>query len=162
MKPVTITIIKYTGILLLWVLILWWVTYYSPINIPEFIPYTPIKLYGLLFWGFTLTILIMAQKEFLVKNPVLNIANLTFLGATMCFVSEVIFQFIISFMGTSNKLYYFIRGTITMTIFWTILSFFVAFQLKTKRTGRLVLFICVFLAIFKVLTLLFPAILKSN
>lgn len=161
MKPATILIIKYSGILLVWVLILWWITFYSPISIPEFIPYTPIKLYGLLFFGFTLTILILAQKEFLAKIATLNVAKLTLLGAVICFINEVVFQLILSFTEVSDKLYYFIKGTIMTTVLWTALSFFVAFQLKTKRTGRLILFILIFAAIFKVLTMIFPAIGKS-
>jgi hypothetical protein len=161
MKPFSITIVKYSGILLLWVLILWWGTFFSPLNIPEFIPHTPIKVYGLLFFGFTLTILILAQKEFLTKNTTLNVVNLTLLGAAICFINEVVFQFIISFTETSDKLYYFIRGTVTTTILWTVLSFFTAFQLKTRRTGQLILFILVFIVLFKVLTMAFPAFFKS-
>jgi len=160
MKPITIIIIKYSAILLLWVLILWWVTFFSPIDIPEFIPHTPIKLYGLLFFGFTLTILILAQKEFLAKNTMLNVVNLTLLGAAICFINEAIFQLILSFTEVSNKLYYIIKGTITTTILWTVLSFFVAFQLKTKRTGRLVLFIVALIILFKILTIAFPTLIK--
>lgn len=161
MKPATIIVIKYSGILLAWVVILWWVTFFSPINIPEFIPYTPINLYGLLFFGFTLTILIMAQNEFLRIDTTLNVVNLTVLGAAICFVMEVIFQFILSFTDEYDKLYFFIHRTTTMTIFCAVLSFFIAFQLKTKRTGRLILFIVIFLIIFKGLSMIFPAIIKS-
>jgi len=161
MKPFTIIIIKYAGILLLWVFILWWITIYSSFNIPEFIPYTPVKLYGFLFFGFTLTILIIAQKECLEKKATLSIVNLTLFGVIIGFLVELIFQFILSFTEVSDKFLFFVKGTITMTVFFTVLSFFVAFQLKTKRTGRLILFICLFLALFKVITMVFPVITKS-
>lgn len=161
MKPIANIVIKYIGILLLWVLILWWVTFYSPIKIPEFIPFTRVKLYGFLFSGFTLTILIMAQKEILRKDTELNVVNLTLLGTGICFINELIFQFVLSFTNEYDKLYLFIKGTVTTTVFFSVLSFFVAFQLKTKRTGQLLFLIFVLIGLFNLLAMIFPAMVKS-
>jgi hypothetical protein len=161
MNPLIIIVIKYSGILLIWTCILWWVTVLSPIDVLEYIPHTPIKLYGLLFFGFTLTILIIAQKEILEKNPTFKVVALTLLGALVCFIREVIFQFILSSTEKSDQLFLFVKRTTMMTAFDIILSFFVAFQLKTKRTGRLVLIIFIFIFAFKLLTIVFPTFFKS-
>src|SRR5580692_4748566 len=161
MKPVTIIIIKYSGILLAWFLIAWWAVFFSPFNIPEYIPYTPIKVYGLFLCGFILTVLIFSGKELLRRESTLGIVNLTLIGTAICFLNEVVFQFILSFTLTADRLSLFIEGVITTTIFCAFLSFFVAFQLKTKRTGRLVLFIVALIILFKILTIAFPTLIKS-
>ena len=145
----------------MWLLILWWVMFFSPFGIPELIPYTPIKTYGLFFTGMILTILIFAEKKILRNNPQSNIINLTLSGTVICFIMEVIFQVILSFTESSDKLYYFIKGVTTTTILCAFLSFFIAFQLKTRRTKRLLLLIGIFVALFKILTLAFPSFMKS-
>ena len=160
MKPVAIIIAKYSGILFVWLLLLWWALFFSPIDVPEYIPYTPVGIYGLLIVTFTLTILIFAQKEALRKMPALNVGRLVLIGTAICFIKDVFFQFILTFTETSDKLHYFIKGTISTTIFGAAFSFFVAFQLKTKKTNRLVLIIIGCLILFKVLTMIFPGILK--
>jgi len=101
--------------------------------------------------------LILSQKELLKKTPTLSVVNLTLLGTTICFINEVIFHFILSFTDEVSRLFYFVEGVTTTTTLCAVLSFFVAFQLKTKRTGKLVLFIAVFLILFKGLTLVFPS-----
>jgi len=156
MKPASITVLKYSGILLICVLTLWWTIFYSPFNIPEYVPYIPVKVYGLFFSGMVLTILIFAQKELIRNNQQFNTSSLTLYGAFICFIMEIIFQVILSFTNSSDKLYYFIRGVATSLALFSTLSFFVAFQLKTKNTKRLLLFIVIFLALFKGLTIVFP------
>jgi hypothetical protein len=154
-------ILKYSGILLALFLITWWLVYFSTFNIPEFIPYTPIKVYGLFLSGYILTILILSQKEVLKKIKYLTVFNLTLIGASICFINELIFQFILSFTETSDKIYYFLKGVTLTTLLCAIFSFFVAYQLKTKRTSRLILFIILFFAFFKVLSILFPILVTS-
>jgi hypothetical protein len=161
MKPVAIIIAKYSGILFIWLLLLWLALFYSPIDIPESIPYTHIKIYGLLIVAFTLTIIIFAEKETLRKMPVLNVGRLVLIGTAICFIKDVLFQFVLSFTETSDKLHYFIIGTISSTIFGAVFSFFVAFQLKTKKTNSLVLIIIGCLIMFRVLTMIFPGIVTS-
>jgi len=131
--------------------------FYSSLNIPEVIPFTQIRVYGLGLGGCILTVLILSQKELLKKTPTLSVVNLTLLGTTICFINEVIFHFILSFTDEVSRLFYFVEGVTTTTTLCAVLSFFVAFQLKTKRTGKLVLFIAVFLILFKGLTLVFPS-----
>lgn len=161
MKPVAIIIIKYSGILLIWILILWWAIFFSPFNIPELIPHTPIKTYGLFFGTMILTTLIFAEKELLRNNAKLNIVTLTLIGTAICFTTEVIFQAILSSTDLSNKLYHYVKGVTSTTMLCVFFPFFIAFQLKTKRTGLLLLFIVIFLILFKLLTLAFPIVPKS-
>jgi hypothetical protein len=157
MKPATIIITKYSIILFIWVLLLWWALFLSPLDVPEYIPYTPIKIYGLTFTAFILTILILSHKEALRKIPSLSIARLVLIGTSICFIMELLFQFTQSFTLTSDKLRYFISGVTITTIYGAILSFLIAFQLKTKRTNLLLLFIVIIFLLFKVLTKVFPS-----
>jgi hypothetical protein len=157
MKPATIIITKYSVILFIWVLLLWWALFLSPFDVPEYIPYTPIKIYGLAFTAFILTILILSHKEALRKIPGLSISGLIFIGTAICFIMELLFQFTQSFTLTSDKLRYFVSGVKITTIYGAILSFLIAFQLKTKRTNLLLLFIVIIFLLFKVLTMVFPS-----
>jgi hypothetical protein len=157
MKPTTIIITKYSAILFIWVLLLWWALFLSPFDVPEYIPHTPIKIYGLAFTAFILTILILSHKEALRKIPSLSIARLVLIGTAICFIMELLFQFTQSFTLSSDKLRYFISGVTFTTIFGAILSFLIAFQLKTKRTNLLLLFIVIFFLLFKALTIVFPS-----
>jgi len=94
--------------------------------------------------------------------PALNIGRLVLVGTAICFIKDVFFQFVLSFTENSDKVRHFIEGTISTTIFGTALSFFVAFQLKTKKTNLLVLIIVGFLITFKVLTMIFPGMVKAS
>jgi hypothetical protein len=162
MKPISVIIIKYTSILLLTSVIIWWVCFYSSFNIPIYIPHIPLKIYGLCLTVLVFTTLILAQKESLKENQTLTITGLTLVGTVIAFISQVIFQFIISFTNEYDKLYYFIKGTISITILYAVFSFFVAFQLKTKRTGMLIFYILIFFVVFKILTLLIPSTLAAD
>jgi len=158
MKPIAIIVAKYSVLLFVWLLLLWWALFYSPIDVPEYIPHTPIKIFGFAFCAFTLTILILSQKEALRKLPDLKIVHLTLTGAAICFFMDVCFQLVLSFTFTSDKLRHFISAVGVSTILGAVLSFFVAFQLKTKKTGLLILFIIAGLALFKILMIVFPSI----
>jgi hypothetical protein len=148
MKPLITIVFKYAGILLLSFVALWYILFSSPLNIPKFIPHTPINIHGFLLITFTITILVLAQKEILRAYPQLNIAKLTSSGAAICFLSELFFHLFLGFIATSDRFYHFISEVTSMTIFCGIISFFVAFQLKTKRTKRFILFVSLFFLAF--------------
>jgi hypothetical protein len=158
MKPIAIIVAKYSVVLFIWLLLLWWALFYSPIDVPEYIPHTPIKVFGLAFFAFTLTILILSQKEALRKVPALSMVKLVFIGTAICFFREVLFQIVLSFTFKSDKFYHFVTALVASTILCAVLSFFVAFQLKTKKTGLLVLFIILALVLFRVLMAIFPSL----
>ena len=156
----TASIFKYGFFLLLALFAHFWIFYYSSWNLPEVIPGTPIKISGLLLVGVILTILILAEKNFLKKHPDQTIFNLTILGSAICFFAEFIFQsFRQAFIMAdtfSDRLYFFLLGTIGISIFGAAFSFLIAFQLKTKRTGQLVLLIIGLCVIVNIVKYLFP------
>lgn len=158
MKPIATIVAKYSVLLFVWLLLLWWALFYSPVDVPEYIPHAPIKVFGLGFCAFTLTILILSLKEALRKLPDLKILQLTLMGTAICFFMDVYFQLVVSFTFTSDKLRHFISAVGVSTILGAMLSFFVAFQLKTKKTGLLILFIIAGLALVNVLMRIFPSI----
>jgi hypothetical protein len=157
-----IIIIKFSSIFLIALLVEWWLMHYSPLNLPENIPNTPIRISGLLLMGIILTVLIATQKKILKLNPSTSILKLTLISSLICFISEAIFQllrqFIIYADNISDRIYYFALGTIGMTIFAAIFSFFVAFQIKTKKTGQLILMIIAFIFIINVFYYFFPSL----
>jgi hypothetical protein len=159
MKFVT-TIAKYSVPLLI-IMVAWnWLCFYSDFNVPEFLPYTPIKLYGLVFVVFTIAVLIIGEKALLKLEPNIGLWNLTILGLAICLSAEVEFQIFLSFTYDSDKIYHFIHAIIVTSFYDAAISFFVAFQLKTRRTKMLLLYIVTVLITFRGLLYLFPAIIK--
>jgi hypothetical protein len=155
MKPLITLIAKYTILLLTILLIQWWLLFFSPFNIPEYIPYTPIRVNGLFLGLFTIAILIIAQKEALQKDTTLSVAQLTIIGAVICLIGTILFQFIRSFTIEIDKLYIFVSGVVWVTLFFSIISFFIAFQLKTHRTKMLLLYIGIFIIVMNLIIKLF-------
>jgi hypothetical protein len=153
-------IFKYSFILSIGLLFEWWLIWYSPLTIPELIPMTPIKIDGLLLGGLLLTVLIFAQKRFLQANPDTTILKLTIYGTSICFFAEFIFQglrqFFISADTLNERIHYFFLGTIAVSIFGAVLSFLISFQLKTKKTGQLILLIITFIIAFNIFKHFFP------
>jgi hypothetical protein len=157
----TLIILKYSLLLLAAHLVLSWVFQFSHWNVPQNIPYTPIKINGLLIVGFTVAVLNFSQKEIIKADPEIQILKLTLLGLGICLIADVIFQFILSFTNEVDKLYYFFHAIVVLAIFNSALSFFVAFQLKTKQTKQLLLFIAAFIIAFRIVLYLFPNIMKA-
>ncbi|RPD39496.1 hypothetical protein EG028_20475 [Chitinophaga barathri] len=142
-------ILKYSLILLAGFLLHWWIFNFSSLSIPENIPATPIKVYGLSKLAWIITILIFFQKGLLKAKPERGILTLTLLGTYVYFIADVIFKvFMISIVmsaeTTGEDIYFYLYNSIVMILFATILSFFVAFQLKTKRTLLLSVLIVAF------------------
>ncbi|HVW98556.1 MAG TPA: hypothetical protein VHA56_21495 [Mucilaginibacter sp.] len=152
MKSIVIVVAKYSAILLIWILLLWWTIEWSPLlDLPEYIPHTPVKIYGLCFIAFMITIIIFSLKEALRKNPALNIMQLILTGTAICFFMELPFQTVLSFTYNNDKLFHFFAGTLTTTLAGAVISFFVAFQLKKRRTDLLIIFILVFVLLVNLL-----------
>lgn len=151
--------IKYSILLLAGFLVSWWLLFHSPFVIPDYIPGTPIKIDGLIIISLLISILIFGQKEFLKSQPELKIFKLTLLGTLICFSSEIVFQLIrqLTFDGylPTERIMYFARGVFGVSLFATALSFLVAFQLKTKKTNKLVLMIIGFIVLVNLIQYLF-------
>ena len=157
----SVTILKYSFLLLLAHLALSWVFQFSDWNVPQTMPYTPIKINGLLITAFTLLILRFSLKEIINAFPEFKILKLTLLGLLICSIATIVFQIILSFTNEVDKLYYFLRGVAVNVIFGGVFAFFVAFQLKTKRTNQLIMFIVGFMIAFRIVLYFFPVVAKN-
>lgn len=152
-------IIKYIVVLFIGLFIEWWLLYLAPLNLSQYNLKRPLNLEGLILMIPFLAVLIKAQKDLLRINPDTGIAHLTVLGIAICFISELMLQAIRQFTLTDNRLYYFIYSTLTVTALTSIISFFVAFQLKTKKTFILIIMVFVFAIIWALLKPYLRAIL---
>jgi hypothetical protein len=144
-----------TGILFLLLLAEWWLLYLSPFNIPEHIPNTQIHIGGLLLVITIIFLLIIQMKSLLTSTPAASILKLTLIGTLTVFIAEVFFQFIRQLSLDSDiqtHIYYFLLGTFGVSLFSAVIAALIAFQLKTKRTNLLLLFIVIILAGFYVVT----------
>lgn len=140
-----IYILKYSGFLLLGLLVEYWIVWHSPLNISQNIPRTTIKTEGLLLFVLFLSIIITVLNTFFKSHPNTSLLKLGTLGTVICFISLSIFhavrQIFINADTLNDSVYYFLLGTIGVSTFGAILSFLVAFQIRTKKTGQLILLI---------------------
>jgi hypothetical protein len=157
MKGVVHIIITFSTILLILLLTQFWFLDYSGLNIPENIPYTLIKTGGFFLICSLLTILIIAEKLILKTEQVQSIAKLTLAGTLITFAAEVAFQGIRQFTLEYDKLYHFLWGVVGLSFFGAVFSFFIAFQLKTKKTTHLIMYILIFIVISNIIIRVFPS-----
>jgi len=144
-------LIKYTGLLLLGFLLEWWLRIYSGFNIPKYIPGTPFNVSGLYLITLLLVILIIFNKKLLKISSTFSIIKHTLLSSLIIFLSEFFFQLLRSSTfedyTLQERFREFLLGLVGMTIFASFISFFIAFQIKTKRTKILLIFIAIFLGL---------------
>jgi hypothetical protein len=166
------SVLKYSAILLIGLLIEWWLVTFSPINLPERLYVNlpgsdstnspSVKVDGLLLVALILAVLITTLRRFLRANPNATIFKLTLIGTTICFLAEAIFQAIrqpfLNAEGVNEHLHYFLLGVIAITIFGAAFSFLIAFQLKTKKTGKLVGMIIGFVILVNIVKYFFPSL----
>jgi cytochrome bd-type quinol oxidase subunit 2 len=159
-------ILKYTALLLAGHLFNYWLLYYSPLNLPERIPHTPINIGGLFLIVLVITILIFFQKTVLKLDNQKTVLQLTVLGALVCFLSELLFQVLrfptVAGDTLSQRIYYCIRGIIVVPLMCIIPSFFIAFQLKTKKTKLLLFMILIFFVLVGLLKNFYPSLFPDN
>jgi hypothetical protein len=97
-------------------------------------------------------VLIFAQKRILKLNSEITIFKLTMAGLLIQIISELLLQICRQCIFTQTDwymridiiyrwLYYLVLSILWTIISGTVFSFLVAFQLKTKKTGQLILFI---------------------
>jgi hypothetical protein len=152
--------ITFTALLLLGLFFEWWLFYFSGLDIPWFIPNTPIDLRGLLLIILLLMVLVTFIKRTNRQGTSTSIGKLTLAGTLVCFIAEFIFQFIKLLVTNEEpikaRLVDFSIGIIGTTLFAAAISFFISFQIKAKRTGTLLLFIVAFLGFVVLLKTLLP------
>jgi hypothetical protein len=159
MNPIVKIAFKYSFIQLIWLLIAWYIIDQT-LLLPDFIPYTPIKTGGIPFTFIPIITLLFFQKELINSNSNLTVGQLTLYGAVVWFITEVFFQSIRQFTLTEDRWYYFLTAVAGMTVFNSIISFLVAFQLKTKRIERLISIIVAIFVLFAILLKVFPNLVK--
>lgn len=117
---------------------------------------------GLLLIGLFLTVLIIALKKYLKEHLETSTLKLTLLGSAICFVAELVFQAVrqpfLNAVGFNEHLYYYLLGTFVVSIMGTAFSFFIAFQLKKKKTNQLILLIIAFVIIVNIIKNIFPSL----
>lgn len=159
-------ILKFSALLLIGHLFNYWLLYYSPLNLPERIPHTPINIGGLFLIVLTVAVLIFFQKTVLKLDNQKTVFQLTLLGAPVCFISELLFQALrfptVIADTLSQRIYYCIRGAIVVPLMCIIPSFFIAFQLKTKKTKLLLFGILIFFVLFGLLKNFYPSLFPDN
>jgi hypothetical protein len=153
-------IFKFSAILLAGLLFNFWLQFLAPFDLPESIPNTPIRIAGILLFVITILVLIYALKTLLRKDETTSISRLTLSGMSICLLAEIVFQSLRQFTfidySTAERILYFLMGIIGVTLFGTILSFFIAYQLKTGNTRMLIAMIAIFLAIMNMIRFLIP------
>jgi len=133
----------------------WWVLTLSPLNIPEYIPGTSIKIDGALLILTLVAVISLLCKTLLKLDSIMSVLKLTLLGALVCFNAELVFQLIRQ--GTADnvsigeKVTGFFRGLFVDVSLCITICFLTAFQIKTKKTGLLMLFIVLLLLLINLL-----------
>ncbi len=133
----------------------YWI-HFPPLSIPFKVFHNQISIVGILISGIIITTLIFAQKKILKLNPDSSILKLTMLGALICFISEFVFQIIRQATyhedTIGERILDIAHGTFGVTLVATVFSFFIAFQLKTKKTIQLIILIVVVMSLLAIST----------
>jgi hypothetical protein len=114
----------------------WWLFFYSPFNIPTYIPKSPINISGLsLIILITATIVFLQRKTLKFKRDI-SFTHLVLVGGLATFCSEIIFQ-AIRFQSIladtfAEKIYFALRGVIIITLLSVVISMISASFLKRK------------------------------
>jgi hypothetical protein len=150
--------LKYIAILFWAIAINHYILILSSFNIPEFVPGTPVKLYGITAFIIYFITLRLLMSELIKLRPDFTIAHLTLYGAAVCFFAEGPFQVYLAYLFHDWYLYNIILAIIMLTSMFSAIGFLIAFKLKTGNTKRLITLIVAFLLIFNLLTYFFPHI----
>jgi hypothetical protein len=126
----------------------WWLYFYLEIVPERFHKINVTGAFLILLMIFTFKYLF---KSYIKTNPSISIGSLVLLGSLSFLIAEIVFQAgrQIEFIDSTinERFYYFFKGVVITTLYASVISFLVAFQLKTRNTDRLLLFIGILLAI---------------
>lgn len=160
MKPFITIILKYSLILFILLLAEFWLFSHGYINIPEYIPHTPIKTGGIIICGIYLPTMIIALKSVLKTEPQIELLKLFFISFIISSVPDMLVQ-LIKANTYDYDFFIFIKEFWITSLGFTAYDFLIAFQLKTKRTGILIALMFVLGILIKVIEYLFPTLLNS-
>jgi hypothetical protein len=154
--------LKYIVILFFALFANYYFLFLSSFNIPEKIPFTQVKINGIIVFTIFMVVLNFLIRELIKLRQDFTVGYLTLYGTVVCFFSEVFFQAFLWRLFPEDGFYDFFIGVLANSIMCGVLSFFIAFQLKKRNTKRLLSFIIIFLIIFKLLTYFFPTLLQKH
>lgn len=146
MKPTWKIIIIAALILTSAHLVIWYVLYEWVLDIPEFIPATSIKTNVPFIFTAMLTVFIISERKILQLWPDISILKLTTLTFIIGSIAELIFQIVRCYVD-GFSLYDLFEANMLMAAYHWVIAFLVAYQLKTKKTGILILFIVIVVVI---------------
>ncbi len=154
--------LKYIVILFFALLGNFYIFFLSSFDIPEKIPFTPVKTNGLIVFSIFMVAIIFLIKELIKLRPDFTVSNLTLYGVTVCLITEVFFQGFLWRIFPENTFHTFIIAVTKTSITFSIPTFFTAFQLKTHNTPKLVMFIVILIAVTNILGYIFPTLLPNK
>lgn len=150
MNPVFKTIITYSIIEAILLSATLYILDLSDLNIPEYIPYTPITISGLLFSTILIGMCIGAEKQILRFQPDLSVTKLALYGAAAGCLAELTYQELRYSLLPSDRLNNFYTGMLAVAAMVIIISWLTAFQLKTRRTTMLIIYIVIICLLIRV------------
>lgn len=113
--------------------------------LPEKIPHTPIIIHGALIWVLVISIIILVSKKLKSQNENIQYGELILTAMLVTMLSELTFQIIRQFTMEIDtfgaRLVTIGKATFTFGVLSLLISFFTAYQLKTKKTETLILMI---------------------
>ncbi len=121
--------------------------------LPVYIPNTPIKINGVLQGTWGIILLRWAIKDWHRAFPETTIAILSLKGTLVVIISEILFQSMrqllyLSGHTTSDRVYFFFLGVIGVSSIFAVITFMIAYHVKTRNTKRLVYMIIGFILVF--------------
>ncbi|WP_184549560.1 hypothetical protein [Mucilaginibacter sp. FT3.2] len=154
--------LKYIVILTFALLGKFYLLFLSSFNIPENIPFTQIKINGLIISIIFLIALNFFTRELIRLRPDFTVGYLTLYGVAVCLITEVLFQGYMWHLFPEDTFYTFTMTIIRLSVVISLLSFFTAFQLKTRNTSKLIYFIVILIIVVNVLKYIFPTLLPEK
>jgi hypothetical protein len=160
MKNLPLTL-KYACYFLAGSLVMWGIDYYFPDLFPiPIIAGTQVKTFGLTFFFMELTVLIFYIKALLKANPEYSVLLLSAYGCLVCVFAEPVFQIIRVLnmdLSLAERMHKFIFGVLGGIALAFVISFLIAYQIKTKRTGITILIFVTIGAIIRVIQFFFQS-----
>jgi len=134
--------------------------YFLSYIIPSYLLSIPININGVLLIIYVTIILVYSLKFYKKKSKKVKIIELTLIGTISIFISEVIYQIFhhLIFNSSEFSIIRYFQSVITMTIGGLVTSFLISYQLKTGKTGRMILMILGIFIIFAITLTIFPSL----
>lgn len=132
-------------------LLLFWVLYFSVLDLPAKIPGTPLNIDGLAIIVLLIFSYLFFFKRILRRNPEGSLISLIITGGLANFFAEIVFQLIreatFPDLSPSQHIFKYLIDILTSTAFSIVIAFLVAYQLKHRRLLMLLVYIVIIIMI---------------